>query len=180
MGLVALCSIAVVFGSVTCVAQNSGQKVSTTITTVVPPTNSTCPVDFSAQKGIRAAQMQRVPDKAQADQDPSQPIQLTLNNSTYSKIVGVRVTAYGLNAKGQITPADAEANTSSAMQKSFDLKLSVDPKSTGSVDLVLSGFTAVSYLNVDSIRYAGGSTWQPSAQQICHVVPNGFMLIGNR
>lgn len=179
MKLVALCSIAVVLGSMMSPAQSSGQKLSTTITTVVPA-SSNCPVDFSAQKGFSAGQFQNVPDKNQQASGPSQPIQLTLNNSTYSKIIGVRVTAYGLNAKGQVTPADAVADTSSAMQKSFDLKLTIDPKSTGSVDLMLSGFTAVAYLNVDSIRYAGGSTWQPSAQQTCHVIPNGTMLIGNR
>jgi hypothetical protein len=180
MKLVALCSIAVVLGSMTSLAQNSGQNLSTIVVAGVVSGSSTCPVDIRAQKGFSAGQFQTVPDKDQQASGPTQPLHLTLNNSTYSKIVGVRVTAYGLNAKGQLTPASAEANTSSAMQKSFDLKLTVDPKSTGSVDLVLSGFTAVTYLNVDSIHYAGGSTWQPSAQHACRVFPNGAMLIGSR
>jgi hypothetical protein len=180
MKLVALCSIAVVVGSMTSLAQSSGQKLSTTITTVVAPSTANCPVDFSAQKGFSAGQFQNVPDKDQQASRLSQPLHLTLNNSTYLKIVGVRVTAYGLNAKGQLTPAETATDSPSAMQKSFDLKLNVDPKSTGSVDLMLAGFTAVTYLNVDSIQYAGGSTWQPSAQQTCHVIPNGFMLIGSR
>ncbi|MFZ0515497.1 MAG: hypothetical protein WAM20_00505, partial [Acidobacteriaceae bacterium] len=114
------------------------------------------------------------------DPGPSQNLQLKLTNSSYAEIVGVRVTAYGLNAKGQVTPADASTTNSSAMQKSFDLKLKVNPKSVGSVDLVLNGFTAVTYLNVDSIRYAGGSTWQPTAQRTCRVVPDGTMLISSR
>jgi len=180
MKLVALCSIAAVLGSMTSLAQNSGQTFSTTITTGVAPGNSNCPVDILAQKGFSAGQFQNVPDKDQQASGPSQSLHLTLNNSTYSKIIGVRVTAYGLNAKGQLTPAETATDSPSAMQKSFDLKLNVDPKSTGSVDLMLAGFTAVSYLNVDSIQYAGGTKWQPSAQQTCHVIPNGTMLIGSR
>lgn len=178
MKLVGLCSIAIVLGSMTCVAQSSGHKLSIPAVTVAIPSTFSCPVDIGAQK--EAGQWQQVPTKARQNQGPSQALHLTLTNSTYSEIVGVRVTAYGLNAKPQVTQADAASSTSSAIQKSFDLNLNVNPKSTGSVELVLNGFTAVSYLNVDSIRYAGGSTWQPAARHTCHVVPDGAMLIGNR
>ena len=133
-----------------------------------------------AQMDLRAAKLKQVPAKGQQDSGPSQNLHLTLTNPTYSQIVGVRVTAYGLNAKGQLTPAVTATTNSSAMQKSFELNLKVNPKSVDSVDLVLTGFTAVTFLNVDSIRYAGGSTWQPSAQHTCHVVPNSIMLIGSR
>ncbi|MES2222615.1 MAG: hypothetical protein V4587_16815 [Acidobacteriota bacterium] len=180
MKLVHLCSIAVVLGSMTSLAQTSGRTVSKPAVTVAIPGSSSCPVDIRAQKNLGGVQMQRVPDKQQQDQGPSQNLHLTLDNSTYSEIVAVRVTAYGLNAKPQVTPAQAAGSTSSAMQKSFDLNLKVNPKSTGTVELVLNGFTAVTYLNVDSIRYAGGSTWQPSAKQTCHVVPDGAMLINSR
>jgi hypothetical protein len=98
----------------------------------------------------------------------------------YSQIVAVQVTAYGLNAKPRVTQAETASTTSFPMQKTFDLKLKVDPKSVGSVELALNGFTAVTYLNVDSIRYAGGSTWQPSAQHTCRVVPDAPMLINSR
>ena len=179
MKLVGLCSIAVVLGSMTSLAQNSGRKVSQPAVASVVPGSTHCPVDIRAQRDIGAGQLQQVPAKGQQDLGPSQNLHLTLTNSTYAEIVGVRVTAYGLNAKGQVTPAEA-ANNSSAMQKTFDLKLQVDPKSMGTVDLVLTGFTAVTFLNVDSIRYAGGSTWQPSAQHTCHVVPDAPMLINSR
>lgn len=180
MKLVGLCSIAVALGSITSLAQASEHKVSQPAVTVAIPGSVNCPVDISAKRGLGAGQMQRGLDNGQQNSGPSQNLHLTLTNASYSEIVGVRVTAYGLNAKGQLTPAETASSDSSAMQKSFDLKLKVDPKSTGSVDLVLTGFTAVTYLNVDSIRYAGGSKWQPTAQHTCHVVPNGMMLISNR
>jgi hypothetical protein len=180
MKLMGLCSIAVVLGSMTSLAQSSGRNVSQPAVAGIVPGSTNCPVDIRAQKDIGAVQLQQVPAKLQQDLGPSQNLHLTLNNSTYSQIVGVRVTAYGLNAKGQVTPAEAAANASSSMQKAFDLKLKVDPKSIGTVDLVLAGFTAVTFLNVDSIRYAGGSTWQPSAQHTCHVIPDSPMLINSR
>ena len=178
MKLADLCSIAVVLGSMTCFAQSSAHNQPAVAGVVTGSTN--CPVDIDAQKNSGGGQSQPVPAKGQKDQGPSQNLHLALTNSSYAQIVGVRVTAYGLNAKGQLTPATSESVTSSAIEKSFDLKLVVDPKSTGSVDLVLSGFTAVTVLNVDAIHYAGGSTWQPASQQVCHVVPDAAMLIDNR
>lgn len=179
MKLVGLCSIAVVLGSMTSLAQASGRNASQPAVLSAIAGSTSCPVDIRAQKGL-SGQFLQVPVNGQQDSGPSQNLHLTLTNSTYAEIAGVRVTAYGLNAKGQITPAETASSDSSAMQKSFDLKLKVDPKSMGSVDLVLTGFTAVTYLNVDSIRYAGGSTWQPTAQRTCHFVPDGTMLISSR
>ena len=180
MKLAGLCSIALVLGSMTSLAQGSGRNVSQPAVAGVLPGSSSCPVEIRAQKNLGAGQLQQIPAKAQQTLGPSQNLHLTLTNSTYSEILGVRVTAYGLNAKGQFTPARAAANTSSAMQKTLDLNLKVDPKSMGSVDLVLTGFTSVTFLNVDSIRYAGASTWQPTAQRTCHVVPDPTMLISSR
>jgi len=180
MKLVGLCTIAVVLGSMTSLAQASGHNASTTVVATVVPGSSNCPVDISAKRGLGAGQMQRTFDNKQQDPGPSQNLHLTFTNTSYSEIVGVRVTAYGLNAKGQITPAETASSNSSAMQKSFDLNFKVNPKSIGSVELALTGFTAVTFLNVDSIRYAGGSTWQPTAQHTCHVVPEALMMIGSR
>ena len=180
MKLVRLCSIAVVLGSMTSPAQGSGRNASQPAVAGVVARSTDCPVEIRAQKDIGAVQLQQVPAKEQQNLAPSQNLHLTLTNSTYSEILGVRVTAYGLNAKGQVTPARAAANAPPAIQKTFDLKLKVDPKSMGSVDLVLTGFSSVTFLNVDSIRYAGGSTWQPSAQRTCHVVPDATMLISSR
>lgn len=178
MKLVGLCSIAVVLGSMTSLAQSSGRNVSTTVVASVVPGSTNCPVDIRAQKNM--GQLQQVPASGQQNPGPNQNLHLTLTNTSYSEIVGVRVTAYGLNAKGQLTPAETASSNSSAMQKSFDLKFKVNPKSTASVELALTGFTAVTFLNVDSIRYAGGSTWQPAAQHTCHIVPDPTMLIGSR
>jgi hypothetical protein len=179
MKLVGLCSIVVLLGSMTSLAQTKVRTPSQPAVATVIPGSTNCPVDMRAQKGL-SGQFLQLPVNGQQTQGPSQNLHLTLTNSTYSEIVGVRVTAYGLNAKGQLTPANVESNDSSAIEKTVDLKLTVNPKSMGSVDLELTGFTSVTLLSVDSIQYAGGSTWQPSATHTCHIVPDGTMLISSR
>jgi hypothetical protein len=178
MKLVALGSIALVLGSISSLAQISGRK-APVVATVVPGSIN-CPIDINAKRDLGPGQMQRSLDNGKHDPGPSQNLHLTLTNPTYSQIVGVHITAYGLNAKGQLTPANTDSKDSSAMQTSIDLKLKVDPKAIGSADIVLSGFTSVTLLKIDSIRYGGGATWQPSAKQTCHVVPDGAMLINGR
>jgi hypothetical protein len=180
MKLVGLCSIALVLASMTSLAQSSARKVFQPAVAGVVPGSTNCPIDIRAQKDLGVGQLQRLPVNGKQNLGPSQNLHLTLTNSTYSQILGVRVTAYGLNSKGQVTPARTATNASSAMQTTVDLNLKVDPKSIGSADIVLTGFTSVAFLNVDSIRYAGGSTWEPSAQRTCHVVPDATMLISSR
>jgi hypothetical protein len=179
MKLVGLCSIAVVLGSMTSLAQSSGRTVSKPVVTVAIPGSINCPVDISAKRGLGPGQMQRGLDNGKQDPGPSQNLHLTLTNPTYSEIVGVRITAYGLNSKGQFAPANLESNDSSSIQTTIDLKLKVDPKAVAFADIALAGFTSVTQLQIDSIQYAGGATWQPSTKQTCHVVPDGFMLISH-
>jgi hypothetical protein len=188
MKLVGLCSIAVVLGSMTSLAQTAERKPSQPVASAVPgstivagvvPGSINCPVDIRAKRGLGAGQIQRGLDNGQQDPGPSQNLHLTLTNSTYSEILGVRVTAYGLNSKGQFTPANLESNDSSSIQTTIELKLKVDPKAVASADIALAGFTSVTQLQIDSIRYSGGATWQPSARQTCHVVPDGLLLISH-
>ena len=183
MKLAGAFTLALVLGSMTLLAQSSGrhdsQPVDMTVATVVPGSTD-CPIEIRAQKNLSVGQLQKLPSSSDQNRGPSQNLHLTLTNSTFSQIVGVRITAYGLNSKGQVTPARTTADDSSAIRKTLDLKLKADPKSNASTDILLTGFTSVTYINVDSIRYAGGSTWLPSALRTCHVVPDATVLISSR
>lgn len=173
-------SFALVLGSMTLLAQNSGRDSKQPAVARVVPGSINCPVDMQAQRQVGVGELQKLPLSTDQPAGPAQEIRLTLTNPTFAKIIGVQITAYGLNSKGQLSPARATADDSSAINKSFDLKIKVDPESEASVDLSLPGFTSVTLINVDSIHYAGGSTWHPSALHTCHVVPNGMMLISSR
>lgn len=180
MKLAGVCSFALVLGSMMLLAQSSGREVSQSVVATVVPGSTNCPIDIHAQKNLGVGQLQKLPASNDQNRGPGQTLHLTLTNSTFSQIVGVRMTAYGHNSQGQVTPARTAADDSSTIKKTLDLKLKVDPKSDASASILLTGFTAVTYINVDSIRYAGGSTWHPSALQTCHVVPDATMLISSR
>ncbi|MHB1937693.1 MAG: hypothetical protein ACYCOR_14035 [Acidobacteriaceae bacterium] len=173
-------SIALVLGSMTLLAQSSGRNGKQTVVATVAPGSTNCPMDIRAEKNPGVGQLQKLPAGSAPNSGPSQSLRLTLTNSTFSEIVAVRLTAYGLNSRGQLTPARTTADDSSTIHKTVDLKLKVNPKSNASADIFLAGFTSVTLINVDSIRYANGSTWTPSAAHTCHVVPDAAMLISRR
>jgi hypothetical protein len=173
-------SFVLVLGSMTLLAQSSGRDSKQPAVARVVQGSVNCPVEMQAQWQFGRKWLQKLPANNNQPAGPGRGIKLTLTNSTFREIVGVRITAYGLNSKPQLSPARATAEDSSAIDKSFDLKIKVDPKSEASTDLSLPGFTSVTLINVDSIRYAGGSTWRPSTLHTCHVVPDGAILIGSR
>jgi hypothetical protein len=178
-------SFALVLGSMTVLAQTSGRTNSQLAETAqlavlraMQPSGS-CPVDMQAQRQI-SVQSQAVTTGSSRQAGPFQELHVTFTNSTLAQMVGMRLTVYGFNAKGQLSPAQATASATSTINKTVDLKLTVGPQSQASIDLRLAGFTSVSFINVDSIHYAGGSTWHPSAAHTCRVFPNGMMLISSR
>jgi hypothetical protein len=173
-------SFVLILGSMTLLAQSSGRDSKQPAVARVVPGSLNCPVDMQAQRQVGVGELQKLPVRSDQPAGPAQELRLTLTNPTFREIVGVRITAYGLNSKPQLSPARATAEDSSAIDKSFDLKIKVAPKSETSADLSLPGFTSVTLINVDSIHYAGGSTWAPSALHTCHVVPNAVMLISSR
>ena len=174
-------SLALLLGSMTTFAWSSGRKTSQPVVLQSGQPSLNCPVDMDAGQQIGMTRPQNVaPGVSRQFASPAQNLRLTLKNSTFQEIVAVRITAYGVNSKGQFSPAQLAADDSSAINRTVELKLTVDPKSQTSTDLRLPDFTSVSYISVDSIRYADGSAWHSSADRTCHVVPNGVMLITSR
>lgn len=173
-------SFALVLGSMTLLAQSSGRENTQATVARVVPSSSNCPVEMQAQRQMGVGDLQKLPLSTDQPAGPAQELHLILTNSTFAKIVGVQITAYGLNSKGQLSPARTAAAESSTIHKTVDLKLNVDPKSEAFTDLLLAGFTSVTVINVDSIHYAGGSTWHPSALHTCQAVPDAVMLISSR
>lgn len=172
-------SLALILGSMTVLAQNSGRNGTQPTVARVISGSTNCPVEMRAQWQFGHKWLQKVPSSSNQPPAPGRGIKLTLTNSTFSEIVEVQVTAYGLNSKPQLSLGQA-TSAGSAIDKTVDLKLNVGPKSEASAVLFLPGFTSVTLVNVDSIHYAGGSTWHPSALHTCHVIPDLAMLISRR
>ncbi len=169
-------SLAFFLGSMILLAQNSGRNSTQPAVASVARASTNCPVDMQAQRQIGQGTTALTDNRQQG---PVQNLRLTLDNPTFAEIVDLRITVHGLNSKGRISLAQAAAE-SSEIAKSIDLKLKVGPKSQGAIDLVLPKFTSVSVVDLDSVHYANGSTWRPSANQTCRAIPDGEMLISSR
>lgn len=171
-------SLAFFLGSMTLLAQSPGRKDTSKTTVVhVAPNGAGCPVDMQAQRQSSTRQALIGKD---APSGPAQNLRFTLSNPTFQQVVRVHITVHGLNAKARVSPAQIAAMDSPEISKSMDLELKVGPKSQASKDLLLSGFTSVSSIDLTEVHYANGSGWRSSAHHTCRAVPDGMMLISRR
>jgi hypothetical protein len=141
------------------------------------PDSSGCPVGLRAQRGSGAGTMIA---SNRPQNGIEQQLHMTLTNSKSNTIVAIQITVHGFPAKARLVPTVSSASHASDLEKTINLNLTVEANQQASTDLRLRAFTAVSRLDVDSVDYADGSGWHASAQQSCHIEPDGFMLVSSR
>jgi hypothetical protein len=105
-----------------------------------------------------------------------QRIQLTMTNPSPKKIVSAQITVYGFSDKWRAIPL-AGATDTPDLRKMVNIVLNVKGNDHASSDLSLPRFTAVAYVDLDSITYADGATWKASSPDACSVSPDLFMLV---
>jgi hypothetical protein len=105
---------------------------------------------------------------------------VTMSNSRSIDIVGAQITARGFDAKTRYSPAQYPRAASPDLTKTVDFDLTVKSKGNESTDLRLARFTAVTWIDLDSVTYADGSTWHASAGKTCRVVPDLMRLVSTR
>jgi hypothetical protein len=109
-----------------------------------------------------------------------QRLHVTLNNPKNTEIVGLRITAHGVTAKGRVLARDAANMESPDATRSLTLKVRVKAKEDVSTDIWLRGFTAIGPIDVDRVEYADGSSWEGSPSRSCRIDPDSLMLISRR
>ena len=168
--------IALFLGSMTLLAQSSGRDTQPAVAHVAQASNN-CPIDMQAQRQIGQGTLASAKDPYNGI---AQSLHLTLSNPKFREITGAQITVRGLNSKGRVSPAQTAQAESAEIKKTFDLKLKISGKSDASIDLLLPAFTSVSSIELDSVSYAGASTWHSSARHTCQVFPDAKMLISSR
>jgi hypothetical protein len=104
-----------------------------------------------------------------------QRIQLTMTNLSSQEIVKAQITVHGLSDKWRYVPLpEAPAPD---LTKRVEVALEVRGNSHASSDLSLSRFTSVTSVDLNSLTYADGATWEASSPTACSVVPDPFMLV---
>jgi hypothetical protein len=169
-------SLALSLGSMTPLAEGSGRDAKLAAARVAH-ISTNCPVGMRAQRQIGEGMLAFSDNRYKG---VAQRLHLTLNNPEFREIVGVQITVHGLNSKGRLSQAQTAPADSSEIEKIIDLKLKIDGKSDTSTDLFLPAFTSVRSIDLNSINYAGGSTWHSSILHGCHVFPDATMLISSR
>jgi hypothetical protein len=169
-------SLVLLFGSMAVTAQNLGLgNIQTTVLNAVPP-SSDCPVGMRVEHG-NGDQLLWAKDRPKGI---AQYLQVIMNNSKSVDIVGAQITVHGFAAKTRYLPAQSSPTSSPDLMKTVDLDLTVKSKGDASTDLRLPRFTAVSWIDLDSVSFADGTTWHSSVGKTCHVVPELMRLVSSR
>ena len=169
-------SLVLLFGSMTVTAQSLVLDNQPVVLNLVQMSSS-CPVRISVQ---HRSGLERLEANQPQSKEIAQYLQVTMSNSKSVDIVGAQITAHGFDAKTRYLPAQLPLTASPDLTKTVDLDLTVKSRGNESTDLRLARFTAVSWIDLDSVTYADGTTWHSSAGKTCHVVPELMRLVGSR
>jgi len=153
-----------------------------------------CPVSMRAQqKGMGDLLLADKGRDGKVD-GPAQRIHLTLGKGTETseEIARVRVTVRGTGAEnrmyrvpaGQADPRGGGGGfvigPKTDRARSFDLAFRPNGDGEIATDLVLRGFTSVTWINLDSVTFADGTVWMPSGRLSCRISPDLLMLIAGQ
>jgi hypothetical protein len=141
-----------------------------------------CPVDLRAQRGTGSGLVLTHGFEHHAPDGIAQQLHMTFSNRMPKNAVGVTLTVRGRTPTIHMMPAALSAAESpdGTITRTVHLDLTLDPNANASADLTLKSFTTVSRIDLDAIDYADGSSWHASAQQLCHIAPDGLMLVSSR
>src|SRR6185437_3572182 len=116
-------------GSMTLLAQDSGRNDTQSSVAKVAVPGLSCPVTMAAQW----QRSQGAPTFVNGQHNQTaRKMRLIIKNPKITDVVGLKITAHGLNSKPKISPAQAASSDSSDISKTFDLKLKIEPDSEAS------------------------------------------------
>ena len=95
--------------------------------------------------------------------EPHQKVGITVNNLKSAPISLERITVHFAG----------ETSTSGAPYE-LETRVEVGAKQEASFVELFSGSNRVSYIELNSVRYADGASWQPDNGAVCKIVPEGL------
>jgi hypothetical protein len=165
---VAFVGLAAPFGS----AQANKNKF--TITT--PKPQMACPVVLQAQHSPDGS-MLRVKGEAPRE-GVGQQLQIAVTNSKMAAITSIRLAVHGWSGKGRTLPAQKADESDGS--KTVNVTLKVGPLKTADANVWVSGLKSVNAIDLISVDYADGSSWERTETDACHFTPDPLMLISKK
>jgi hypothetical protein len=115
--------------------------------------------------GVRARMV------GQLDSLPSRIVQLNLKNTNSVAIISERFTFHGIATRDESWPARQQAY---AKTLEIERNVTVDAGQEVPVDSLLTGFSDVRHIELNSVTYADGTSWQPIDGETCVVTPRSL------
>jgi hypothetical protein len=107
----------------------------------------------------------------QLDSLPSRIVQLNLKNTNSVAIISERFTFHGIAMRDEPWPALQQAY---AKTLEIERNVTVDAGEEVPVDSLLTGFSDVRHIELNSVTYADGTSWQPIDGETCIVTPRSL------
>jgi hypothetical protein len=136
--------------------------------------NSGCPVGFFARRQA-TGQIMRAGDARQAGS--AQGLHLMLDHLTAPAIESIEITVYGVSSKARVLPAH---EPSADVSKTFELRRETGSNSLSDADVWMHNVGSLTRVDLISIHYADGTTWNATENLKCRAVPSNLLLVGSR
>jgi len=152
------------------------------VLTVPRAPEASCPIGMQARRaaGVPVSLNAGPPVEKSPKYSPAftQRIQLTMTNLLAHEIVSTQFVVHGYSNKARAMNL-ANSSQEPDLAKMVDVVLDVKGKSEASSELLLSRFSAVTSIDLKSITYADGNTWNTPSAEACSLTPDLIMLVAS-
>jgi hypothetical protein len=107
-------------------------------------------------------------------------LHLTMVGHDSKQIARATLTVRGSSPKGRVADADNSNSEPFNAVRTMTIAFAAGADGSASADVWVPGMTAVQRIDLKSVVYSDGSTWEIGSDASCHIAPDPFMLIGNR
>jgi|GEM_PF-3397565 hypothetical protein len=181
-----LCAVALILSS------SFGLPAQTPSTTPAPPPGNgrstqtfaialpqaACPVQMHALQGGTAELI--AARKLQVITGPAQLIRLVLSQGQAQMIASAQVTVRGLSGRNRTLQTYTTGNLQPDLTRVLAVTFSTGKEPGVFANLLLPGFTAVLTVQLESITYKDGTTWNMPGTLACRVAPDPLVLVAGR
>jgi hypothetical protein len=180
MKVISLLPLAIALAGTVAVGQDSVKRAPITNggLAIIPSLTEACPIRLEVSYGAVTAQKRTDYDAHPGDRmpltGPVQKIHLAVTNPSAREIVRMELTVHGYSEKWRtFTLASAAPDLTKKITATRD----IEGNGHASSDISLSNFTAISSVDLDSLTYADGFSWEAVTHGVCSVAPNSLMLV---
>jgi hypothetical protein len=112
----------------------------------------------------------------QLDSLPSRIVQLNLKNTNSVAIISERITFHGIETRDEPSPTLRQAYARKAYARTLEIErnVTVDAGREVPVDALLTGFSNLDHIELNSVTYADGTSWQPIDGKACIITPRSL------